>query len=132
LADHPPVAALLPEKQPGADRLQQMLPGAQFTVDRILHSPNHIASPHGFLSGPGGAGKAISDAVAQSIPAADPHHPIKAFLAEHASLFGHGPEALDNARIQRDYTTDHNRLRTTIWQQRLDEIDVFEATLMGM
>src|SRR3954470_8790474 len=91
LADHPPVATLSPEKQQAADRLQQMVPGAQVAVDRILHAPNHIASAHGFLSGPGGSGKGISDAVARGVPAADPHHPIKSFIAEHAALFGHGP-----------------------------------------
>ena len=34
---------------------------------------------------------------------ADPDRPVKAFLQEYQTLFGFGPEALDDANVQRDY-----------------------------
>ena len=74
---------------------------------------------------------AISAAAAGVVPASDPHRPIKAFLNEHAQLFGHGAEALDNARVKRDYVTPHNGLRTVVWEQQLDGIPVFRSMLMG-
>jgi len=33
----------------------------------------------------------------------DPDRPVKAFLQEYQILFGFGPEALDDANVQRDY-----------------------------
>ncbi|MGA2786957.1 MAG: hypothetical protein ABSF60_05470 [Verrucomicrobiota bacterium] len=32
----------------------------------------------------------------------DPDRPVKAFLQEYQTLFGFGPEALDDAIVQRD------------------------------
>jgi hypothetical protein len=65
------------------------------------------------------------------VPANDPHRAVKAFLLDHAALFGHGPEALDAARITRQFTNNSNGLRTTVWQQQLDGVDVFESVLLS-
>ncbi len=59
------------------------------------------------------------------------HASIKAFVAEHAGLFGHGPELLDQAAIQREFTTRHNGLHTVIWQQSLEGIKVDEGVFIG-
>jgi len=61
----------------------------------------------------------------------DPYRAIKAFLIENAALFGHGAEVLTNAVVARDFVTAHNGMRTTIWQQQLDGIPVFEGLLIG-
>ena len=137
LAEHPPAPELAAEKKAAADRLKELVPDVAVQVDRIRHAPNFVTSPQGFLSGPEGKGKGISEASARAFRADDPHQPIKSFLQEHAPLFGHGPEVLSpnglgaSARITRDYKTAHNNLQTTIWQQQLDDIDIFEAVLMG-
>src|ERR1043166_7837134 len=104
---------------------------AHHPVDRFRPPPNFVGDPNGFLPGPNGQGKGVSPRMAAAIPAGDKHYAIKGFLKEHAALFGHGPEVLNSARVQRDYTTPHNGMQTTIWQQQLDDIDVFEAVLMA-
>ena len=45
----------------------------------------------------------MSAATAQIFDPADPDRPVKAFLQEYQTLFGFGPEALDDANVQRDY-----------------------------
>src|ERR1043165_6249641 len=122
-ADHPRTPQLSPDKQAAADHLRDLVPGAVFNLDRIRHAPNFVSDPGGFLTGPQGRGKGISERVGQELPPGDPHSAIKGFLKEHATLFGHGPEVLNSARLQRDYKTPHNGLQTTIWQQQVDDID---------
>ena len=56
-----------------------------------------------YLTGPGGAGVTMSEATAQMFDPADPDRLVKAFLQEYQTLFGFGPEALDDANVQRDY-----------------------------
>jgi Zn-dependent metalloprotease len=65
------------------------------------------------------------------VDANDPHRVIKAFLNEHSALFGHDSSILVSAKVERDYVTEYNGLHTTIWQQTLDDIPVFEALLTG-
>ena len=55
----------------------------------------------------------------------------RAFLDEHTALFGYGSEALDAARISREFITGHNGMRTVIWEQQVDGISVFEALLIS-
>src|SRR6185436_13734513 len=95
LAAQPATAEIDPGKKAAAERLQELVPGVDLQIDRIRHSPNFISSPQGFLSGPKGNGKGISEAASRAIRADDPHHSVKAFLQEHSALFGHGPEALN-------------------------------------
>ena len=90
-----------------------------------------IVGTRGFLTGPGGTGLAVSEASLAAFPAADEQRVIKAFLNEHSQLFGHDAGVLTSARVQRDYITPHNGLHTTIWEQRLDDIPVFEGFVGG-
>ena len=148
LAFRPPNQALLPnydkrtgaqpaqtelaaDKKAAADRLKQQVPGAKLRVNPVLRSPEFVADPHGFLTGPAGQGRGVSAEVLQSIPANDEHRPVKAFLNEHSALFGYGAEALNTTKIHKEYTTPHNGLKTTIWEQELDGLTIFEASVIS-
>jgi hypothetical protein len=99
--------------------------------DALLQTPRQIASTSGFLSGPNGEGKAISPVRARALRAEDRHRPIKAFLNEHAAVFGHGAELIEAAKPRRESVSRHNGLRTVVWEQRVDDIPVYEAVLIG-
>jgi hypothetical protein len=114
-----------------AAALQSRVPQVRIKEDKILGTPRHIAATHGFLTGAGGRGKAVSEASLAAIPAGDRHRVIKAFLNEHAALVGHDAGVLNSARVQRDFVTKHNGLRTVVWQQMQDDIPVFDALLVG-
>lgn len=122
-------AELAPDKAVAADELRQRVPGLRIDVDRLLGTPNYLASSQSFLSGPGGQGGSISSATANAFAADDPHRALKAFLQEHAALFGYGAEVLDTATVKRNYVTAHNGLRTTIWEQKFDGVGVFGTIL---
>ncbi len=125
-------AMLTPElpaqKKNGLHKLEQLVPGAKVSVDRLLNTPHWVQSADGFLTGPNGQGGALAKSHAQN---ATHQQIIKSFLNEHSALFGHGGEVLNGAKVKRDYTTAHNGLHTMIWEQQLDDISVFEAVLMG-
>ncbi len=114
-----------------AGRLAAAVPGARVDFDGELGSPKSVAATEGFLTGPGGEGGAVPAARMQGFAEADRHRVVKGFLAEHAALFGHGPEALAEARVVRDYETPHNGMRTTVWQQELSGVRVFESTFQA-
>jgi hypothetical protein len=114
-----------------SEKLKAAIPGVRIDHDETLGTPAWIVSTHGFLSGPGGEGLGIAAEPAASFPADDPHRPVKAFLQQHSTIFGHGPEVLQNARVKREFVTPHNGLRTTIWEQRLDDIPVFEGIFVA-
>lgn len=125
----PPAPAEGPAQTAAAARLQARVPGVKVERDARLATPKTISSTTGFLTGPAGEGRGVSAEAARAVPANDPHRAIKAFLNDHAALFGHGAGALDTARVKREFTTAHNGLRTTAWEQHLDGISVFEAIL---
>jgi hypothetical protein len=62
----------------------------------------------GFLSGKNASGRGISAKTSASLLPNEPHRAAKAFLKEHANLFGHGPEVLIDAKIKRDFVTQLN------------------------
>lgn len=113
------------------ERLKVRLPQARVELDRISGAPKFISAGDQFLSGPHGQGKAISVAVAARFAANDPYRPTKAFLQEHRELFGHGPEALDKARIKNEFVTPHSGLRTVVWEQQVDDIPLFESVFIS-
>lgn len=130
--DAQPADKSLPaEKTSGAEKLRGQLRGLRVEHDVVRQSPKHIASTSGFLTGPGGEGTTISAAGAGTVPAGDPHRVIKTFLNEHRAAFGHGAEILDQTRLKTDFTARNNNLRTIVWQQRLDDIAVYESVLIG-
>lgn len=114
-------------------KLQQLQPDIQIVFDDLRGTPKLVAGRRVFLSGPGGEGRTIPPGRAGAFPARESGRAVKAFLAEHAGLFGHGPEILDpgGAQLQRDHVARHNGLRTLVWAQSLDGIPVDEAVLIG-
>ena len=67
--------------------------------------------------------------VRSSRAAADPYAPVKAFLDQNKDLFGGGSQLLATARVRRDTMGTHDGVRTTVWEQALDDIPVFGASL---
>jgi hypothetical protein len=111
--------------------LQARVPTARIARDGVLGRPKWISASRGFLTGPDGRGKAVSDSQLEAFPSADTNRVIKAFLNEHAALLGHDAGALNSAQVKRDYVTKHNGLRTVVWQQMHDGIPVLDALLTG-
>jgi len=111
--------------------LKAQVPGAQISRDRILGTPRMINAARGFLTGPAGEGGGVSKSALQAVSAADPHRVIKAFINQHASVFGHDASVLNSARVKTDSVTAHNGLRTVTWQQLHEDIPVFEGLLIG-
>lgn len=123
--------APLPEQRDEVRKLQSAMPECRVDFDPLLGSPKYVRTLDGFLSGPDAQGRGISAAAALAVPGTDPYRAIKAFLNDHAALFGHGAEAIDTARVKRDYVDAHNGLHTVVWEQKLDGIAVFQSVLMG-
>src|SRR6266850_1015346 len=119
-----------PRKQ-GLAHLLELAPETDVDFDPFVGTPKWIYNRHGFLSGPDATGKAISLKARQGIAPDDVHKAIKAFLNEHAVLFGHDAKALIGSRVIRDCRSAHNGLQTTVWEQELDAIPIFGAVLIG-
>jgi hypothetical protein len=123
--------ASVPEAQKAAAAIVQgRVPGAQVDFDRVTGAPKFIASSDGFLTGPEGVGRAVSSPTAAALTDIT-NAPTRAFLSEHRSLFGFGPEALDQAIVQRDYVAANNGLHTVVWAQQVNGIELFEALLIS-
>src|SRR5882724_1531924 len=120
-----------PGQKAALDELKRRVPEIEAEIDPTVGSPKWLRARTGFLTGPNGEGRTVSRKAAQAFAPADADRPIKAVLHEHRELFGHGPEVLLSARRARDYVTAHNRLRTVVWEQQLDGIPVYEATLLA-
>ena len=118
-------------KAAAVGELRARLPSLKVEFHAITRSPKIVLNRDGFLSGPQGSGAAISQASLAGIPANDPHRITKAFIREHSKLFGHGPEALEKARITREFVGAHNGLRTVVWEQQVNDVPVFEAVLIS-
>src|ERR1017187_3721537 len=114
-----------------AERLQARQPHAQVEFDPITGGPKSVWAGSEFLGGSNGLRGAIPAATTSKFAANDPYRSTKAFLLEYADLFRHGPEVLDQARVQRQFVTPHNGLKTVVWQQEVDGIPVFEAVLIS-
>ena len=125
------VAAIAPEKATAAAQLRGRLREARVEMDAVSEAPQFVGSPHEFLTGPAGEGRAVPRARVQALRADEPHRELKAFLEEYKGLFGHGAEALAAAQVKRDYTNAHNGLRSVVWQQQVEGVPVFEALLQS-
>lgn len=115
----------------GVKRLKSHYADLQIGTDELLHRPGFVSRRNGFLTGPDGGGVVISKATLNAVPANDPHRIAKAFLDEHAGVFGHDSSALTNAVVKHDCVTKHNGLRTTVWEQQFDGIPVFEGVMQA-
>lgn len=116
-------------------RLARRIPAVIVDFDDIVASPKFVFNSEGFLSGPDDE-EAISRPEIKVVGGlarapADPHRPVKRFLDENADLFGYDSRILADARITRDYVTEHSGMRTVVWMQELGGIPVFEGVLYG-
>lgn len=111
--------------------LRGQVRGVRVHRDALLGSPAFVGSTEAFLTGADGTESPARLAALGALPVDDPHRRIKAFVDEHAGLFGHGSTVLTAARVKRDFVTPHNGLRTTIWEQHVDGVRVFEATFQA-
>jgi hypothetical protein len=119
------------QKSAAADRLRQSVPSLKVEFEPVTGSAKSVSSTDGFLTGREGKGATISAASLAGFSASDPNRVTKAFLNEHRALFGHGAEALDKARVSRDYVAPNNQLHTVVWEQQVDGIAVFEGVLIS-
>jgi uncharacterized repeat protein (TIGR01451 family) len=122
-------AEVAPERVAAAERLKGRLPYLHVDYDRIVNAPKMVVARDGFLSGPRGRGRGVAPQVADTLPENEPLHPLKAFLKEHKGLFGHSEEVLKNARVKRQHVSKHNGLRSYVWQQEFDGLEVAGAVL---
>ena len=122
-------AEIPPAKFAAGAVLQARVPGVKISHDGLFGSPGFVASTHAFLTGPQGRGKAVQNLAA--VNNGEPHGPLRAFLTEHSALFGFGTEAIDAARVKRDYITAHNGVRSVVWEQHLNGIPVFESVFLA-
>ena len=114
-------------KENAAKVMRNRVRDVQIDNDEILGVPKFVTSTREFLTGTNGSGGSVSAATAAAFPANDPHRGVKTFLTEHQALFGFGPEALATAKVNRDYVSAPGNFRTTIWQQQVDDIPVFDG-----
>ena len=121
---------LPPAKAAAAGKLKTQLRGLRVEHDSLLQSPKHISSTAGFLTGPRGEGPVVRAAGAGAA-ANDPYQPVRNFLNEQAPLFGHGAEVLERARLRREVVARNNGLRTVVWEQRVNDVAVYEGVLVG-
>jgi hypothetical protein len=121
--------AMPAEKVAAAESIRGFVPGARIDFDGVTGAPKWIGSISGFLTGP--SGKGLSSAALAAVPVQDPYRVTKVFIQEHRALFGYGPEVLAASRIKRDYVTPHNGMKTVVWEQQLDNITVFDSTLIS-
>ena len=114
-----------------AAELRARLPSARVDFDTVTGGPAMVSAVNGLLTGVHGQGPAIMPAALASVGTNDPHRVTKAFLAQHSKLYGFGPEALDLARVRREFVGAHNGLRTVVWEQQVAGIPVFEGVLIS-
>src|SRR6058998_1915746 len=73
------------ERREAAAKLRERLPQAQIDFHEITGSPKRVAATDGFLTGPNGIGRAVSEGSARGFGADDAHRATKALLnvSEH-------------------------------------------------
>lgn len=126
LQNKPAGQALAPEQ---TSVLKARVEELNISFHNIFGTPDYISSRAGFLTGPQGKGVSVTAAFANAIPDDDKYKPLKAFLNEHSGLFGYDSSILNSAIVNRDYVTEHNGLRTVVYQQQLNGISIFESIL---
>jgi len=119
------------EQSAAAVELRSRLPKARVDFDPLTGAPAMVSAIDGLLTGAQGQGPAIASTTLAAIPADEGHRVTRAFLEQHRQLFGYGPEALDQAKVRREFTAAHNGLKTVVWEQQVEGIPVFEAVLIS-
>lgn len=118
-------AAAKGSEQESLTALRARVPKLQLSRDAVSNTPRHVGNRTGFLTGPQGAGGAVSPEALNAISPGDAHRVVKAFVNEHAAAIGHDASLFQTARIERESVGAHNGLHTVVWQQTQNEIPVF-------
>ena len=113
------------ERQAALALLQADVPTLRISLNSITGSPKFVRAHAGFIRPATGARDER-----------DPTVPIRAFLDENRSLFGHGSDVLADAELVKQYVTERGfttitEMISTEWRQTLDELPIFGATLAG-
>src|SRR5688572_30026145 len=127
-------AAAAPQARTEAETtLRARLPELEVERHKVTRSLKWLSARDGFLTGKNGIGRGAGVnfvAAAAGLRADDPNRVTKSFVNEHAALFGHDASALERATVKRNYVTAHNGMRTTVWHQEHEGIEVFEAVFL--
>lgn len=105
--------------------------GICFQADERTGGARFLSAQRGFLTGVGGKGKGLGAPALNALPASEPHRIVKAFVNDHAAIFGHDASQLSAAQVKVDAVTPHSGMRTVIWQQRVDDIPVYGALFVS-
>jgi len=129
------------QRQAAVDALKARLEGCQIRIDPLLQTPKFVyrRTRRAFLTEPDPSARPVpipTPPLPPGIPppkqeAPDPHRPVRRFLADNATVFGHGPEILAPARIKREYVTSHSAMRTVVWEQQLDGLAVVGSAIIA-
>lgn len=108
--------ALTEERQQALEAFEKNRAGVSVSFDPVTQSPRWI-----------GSATALLTEAPPPLAAGQADAPIREFMNQNRSLFGHGAEVLDQARRVTDYNTARSPSRKVVWHQQLDGLDVFEA-----
>ena len=114
-----------PGRLAATTRFQKAHPTVQVDWDRASNGPRWIRTPGTFLAEADKTGNGAASGKGLA------HRTLRTFLNANSDWIGHGAEVLAEADVKRDTVTAHNGLRSTVWQQQLDGIPVFEGLLLS-
>jgi len=97
--------------------------------DELLGTPRYVVGRAGFLTGPQGQPPGAK-APAAATPK-DAHAVVKTFLERHGGWFGHGADVLEGALVAQDLEWPGSGLRTTLWQQQIEGLEVHGAIFLS-
>lgn len=120
-----------PSQQAAVDHLKRLVPSVSVDRDDLIGTPVWASSPDQFLTGRDGQSLVSAGKIGMLWTTNDPDRAVKLFLAEHSPLFGHGAEILGAAVKKREFTMGFNGRRTTVWEQHLNGIPVYEGLLVA-
>lgn len=105
-----------PPQLAALDTLRNKVPGITVDFDPLSGAPSNIVATGKFLS--------------KSTPTRDDvNAPVKEFIDANAHLFGHDASAFTQTRVTREDVSAHNGMRTTVWQQEVDGIPLYNTIL---
>ena len=113
------------------EALKSRVPGVNVSWDRVTGTPRWVSANKSFLTDNTGSRLGLSRTSLDAVPSEDPHRTVKAFINEHAALFGHDASLLDSAVIARNGVTPNTQLRTVVWQQAHAGIPVHEGLFVA-
>ena len=109
------------QQREAVEALRREVPDVQVEFDVIKGSPRSVMSNSRFLTQNEPMPRALSYEQAMA--------KVKAYVNTHRSLFLHGGELLDEAKVTRKDTTAATGLQTLIWEQQAAGLPVFDSSL---